>query len=488
MSTFEQQGNLWLPSQQDTSRFRKAPPPKLGPQHVPWQGRGDLGYYELPGGNVLQFDLTRLTLSDYRTMRSHYQINMSLQILTFVIHSIDWRIECDDKRIADFCDENMREMWTRFMRAISQAWWAGYSPINIEWTQDRVPGKITISNFKDLVPEECQPEWKEINRVNSDGSRVKLYEYDGINHRNTSQTIPKEATLWYPVLKENGDIYGRKLLKPAFAPWFFSQLIHLFANRYFERFGEPLPVGRAPFDDSVDVGGTTKTGKEIMEGIVSNIRNRAAVVLPADRAGGSGDSNDFEYTIDYLESQMRGADFERYLARLDEEMSLAMFMPVLLFRTSDIGSYNLGQAHEQLFFMMVEGLVGDIAEYLEKYALNRLVDFNYGPNAPRAHFRWRKLGKTRDETLRAVVQASIQQNHIRPNVTDLGEAIGLTLEEIEVLSPDGEAPTTEGGTETGGPGSTKIKVKTTAPTGSDGGEGGTGDGDADDDSGRGSAS
>jgi hypothetical protein len=28
-------------------------------------------------------------------------------------------------------------------------------------------------------------------------------------------------------------------------------MLHLFANRYYERFGEPTPIGRAPMDDDV---------------------------------------------------------------------------------------------------------------------------------------------------------------------------------------------------------------------------------------------
>ena len=50
---------------------------------------------------------------------------------------------------------------------------------------------------------------------------------------------------------ENGNYYGRKLLNACFTPWYFSTLIHLFANRYYERFGEPIPIGRAPFDEDV---------------------------------------------------------------------------------------------------------------------------------------------------------------------------------------------------------------------------------------------
>ena len=50
----------------------------LGDKFGSWAGR-DLDYWTLPGGAVLQFDLSRLTLADYRAMRDHYQINASLK-------------------------------------------------------------------------------------------------------------------------------------------------------------------------------------------------------------------------------------------------------------------------------------------------------------------------------------------------------------------------------------------------------------------------
>jgi hypothetical protein len=50
---------------------------------------------------------------------------------------------------------------------------------------------------------------------------------------------------------------------------------------------------------------------------------------------------------------MRGADFERYMTRLDEEMSIGLFTPILLLRTADVGSYNLGQGHMQIYLWML---------------------------------------------------------------------------------------------------------------------------------------
>ena len=213
--------------------------------------------------------------------------------------------------------------------------------------------------------------------------------------------IPPENTLWYPLLMENGNYYGRKLLKAAFAPWYFSTLVHLFANRYYERFGEPVPVGRADFDDEIQVGNELIPGKVVMENILMNLRNRSVVTLPSER---DPVTKEFTYDIEYLESQMRGADFERYLARLDEEMSLAMFTPMLLMRTGDVGSNNLGVQHTQTWLWMINALAGDLKEYIDHYVTERLKAINFSPNAPAWTWHYRKMGKEQVETTRAIMQ------------------------------------------------------------------------------------
>jgi hypothetical protein len=180
-----------------------------------------------------------------------------------------------------------------------------------------------------------------------------------------------------------------------------------------------------------------------MDMILTNIRNRAVVVLPNDlNVVGTNNTTKptYDYEIEYLESQMRGADFERYLTRLDEEISLGLFTPVLLYRTADVGSYNLGDAHYRLFMAMLNALGGDMKEYIDHYVLDRMVDFNFGPNAPRARWIPRKLGKDHPETLRAIIQQAIQAGWAKVDVAELGTALGITVDEVEILQENPRTP------------------------------------------------
>lgn len=725
----------------------KNPKPTVGDAFADWGGLNK-DFIHLPGGGVIGFDTSKLKIRDFRRMREHYQIGSSLHVLTFMLHQLDWRVECEDKKVQDWCTYNLELVWTRLIRAMSSAFAYGFSANAVEWENDTVNGKLRLNKIKDLLPEECEVNWKYVKSSLKSDSDAKMEApkvpvFDGIKRRGSNHKVPVENcvtpetpvlmydyswkkagdvqvgdellafdehqpdsgyrryrksvvevvgpvtrptltietrtgqpitvsddhkflvrrdaqgatfgrvesdgktcpncglalvkvhgnqkycdescqieflknrrraagvgykaswawvdakdlkigdkigyfgdvseysdsraagyvagifdgegsltitsggvvvlsfsqrgtavledtltyldmfgfeysitdntrddcnqvvvkggrreiarfmnvfdpvrlksksidmfdgvavkvghsvdtatvsgiydsgeqvvskiqtstrtlitagyfshnSLWYPLLMENGNYYGRQLLRTAFQPWFFSTLIHLYQNKYFERFGEPVPIGRAPYNDKVTVGDKTAYGYDLMATILSNIRSRSAVVLPNTRSKeGLNDQPEFDYQVEYLESQMRGADFERYLTRLDEEMSLALFTPLLLLRTADGGGFNQGIAHTQVYLWMLNAVAGDMAEYIDKYILRYMAIYNFGAKAKLPRIRFRKLGVAQQETLRAVVQAMISKGTVKPDVEELGQHIGLTLEEIEEVTEPQEEP------------------------------------------------
>jgi DNA-binding transcriptional MerR regulator len=431
-----------------SATMKKDPPPKLGEAFAPWAGR-DIEHMTLPGGGLVQFDLSKLRLEDYRTMRDHYQVNSSLAVLSFMQHQSDWHIECEDKKIADSCTEMMQEIWTPLNRSLGTANWAGYSPNALDWDNDIQKRQVRITKWKDLIPEECRVHWDEVEGWAPPGRpRPKYKVYDGIDYEpQRGWPIPVENSFWYPLLMENGDYYGKKLLRPAFQSWFFSILIHLFANRYFERFGEPTPIGRAPFDEEVEYKTSTGTqrvrGNEYLLGVLQQLRNRSVVVLPNDRTQtGNNGQMSFDYEIEYLESQMRGADFERYLTRLDEEISLGLFTPILLLRTADVGSYNLGVGHMQVYLWMLNAMNDDRAQYINKYILRKFTNYNFSPNAPSPKIVFRKMGNTDTDLIKQLLVALVSGNKADVDLEELGTLAGLSLKQIRQTVTD---PATETG-------------------------------------------
>lgn len=420
-----------------SAMFKKAPPPKTGEPFVVWGDNGQQ-WAQLPQGGIVQFNLERLQIADYRAMLPHYQVNASLAVLSFMLHQSDWHIECTNQKIADEVEGQLRKMWTPLNRALSSANWAGFSANVLQWENDSNTGRVVLAKIKDLVPESVSPNWKEVDAWKPSDPKYanvkpKVKIYDGINQVGGHWPFPPENTLWYPLLMTNGNYNGTYLLKSAFQSWFFSILIHLFANRYFERFGEPLIKARAPFEDRVTLPGTTESmsGIEFMTRILSNVRSQAVVTLPDTKTEMSSGRAEFDYQLEYLESQMRGADWERYLTRLDEEISIGLFTPILLLRTADVGSYNLGVGHMQMYLWMLNAMNNDRALYIDKYINNRIVDINFGVKAPRASIKFRKLGNQNAEVVRAIVDSYLSKGRIKVDVKELGEIAGMSMEEVE---------------------------------------------------------
>lgn len=442
------------------SSFKKAAPPKTGEMFGKWAG-SDVQLLQLPGGGIIQFDLSKLTLADYRAMTTHYQVNSSLSILSFMLHQSNWTIECEDDKIAQHCTDNLTEIWTQLNRGLSQAHWAGFSPNVLQWENDLNTGTTVIAKVKDLLPEMCAVNWKEVDGYAPPGNiPPKLRIYDGIKQFGTQFPIPVENSLWYPLLMENGDFYGRKLLKAAYTSYFFSMLMHLFSNRYYERFGEPVPIGRAPFDDIVQVPDSTapdgfreQRSNDYMLDQLMSLRNRSVVVLPSDhQTDANGRTGYFEYDIQYLESQMRGADFERYMQRLDQEISLAMFTPVLLMNTADVGSYNLGIGHMQMYLWMLNAINGDRASYINKYVLAPMARYNFPPNSPLPRIRFQKLDNNNQQLLTTIMQSLIQSGQIIFDAEQISNLSGLSIQQVGAAAgtlTGGVVPDADGGDQQG---------------------------------------
>lgn len=419
---------------------KKTQAPALGERYGKWAGP-EVPFLQLPGGGAIGFDTSNLSLSDFRQMKGHYQINSSLSVLTFMMHQMEWHIESPKQAVSDLVENQLRNVWSRLVRAQSQSLWAGYSPNVLQWENDFVGREIVLTKIKDLIPEDCRVNWKKVESPVPGYPNAKSIHnvYDGINQVGAAVPIPVENSYWYPILMEHGNYYGRRLLESAFQPWFFSVLLHLFANRYYERFGEPTPIGRAPYEDEIDIDGKSIPGNKMMAMLLQQLRNRSTVVLPNEKTQhGDETTMDFDYQIEYLESQMRGADFERYMTRLDEEMSLAMFTPILMMRTADVGSYNLGTQHTQVYQWMLNAISGDWAYYINKYIIRPIVAYNFNGRPVEAKIVFTKMGKTSNELLQAIISELLKGGKIKFDARELGEMVGLSVEEISEVTDEKE--------------------------------------------------
>ena len=442
-------------SSRDHARPRKnAGKPAVGEITGTWQGDYSAPYLSLPGGVTVQFDTSRLTLGDFRRMSEHPQIASSLNLLTFMVHQFDYQLEGGTEKVRRHCEENLEHIWTPLIRSLSSSFRFGFSANAVQWENQPGTSRLWINKIKDLVPEYASPRWKEeigaplyddedrpiIDHATGRQKYSKVQVFNGIRIEG-DYPIPASNSLWHSLLMENGNMYGTRLLRTAFRPWFFPNLVMLFANSYYERFGNPLPIGRAPYDEKINVGTTEnpvyQSAPAVMRDVLESIRNRSVVVLPSDRtAVNLNDKPEHDYQLELLEGSLRGAEFEKYLAYLNEEMSLALFTPSLLMRTGTSGSYNQGIIHMTVWQNMLNALSADFAQTINRYVLRPMARHNFGKNVEPPKIVFRKLGRADATTMRGIAQELIRSGRATVDYSELGAQIGLSVAEVEELRQD----------------------------------------------------
>lgn len=396
----------------------------------------------LPGVGLYKVDTDHLSLLDYYSMKDYYQIKTAFAMISFTLMSLNWWVVGGKSKINKAVEWQIREIWSDLMKTITKAFWSGFSPNVKVFDVHPTNGYLYIQELRDLSPFAC-----EICVDKKDQSFDGFIQRGGSYKINTikagalteeivnveAQKIEPKYAFWYSFMKENGNFYGQKLLKGAYMPWFFSQVIHLYVNRYFYRFSTPLALGYAPSGYVEGSDGTQISAQDAMIEILKEVRNNSSVSLPSDR----DENGELIWDIKYIESQMRGYDFEAYLKRLDREMSRALFLPDLLFEAGKVGSYKLGELHKDTFLMLLNALMNDIKGYIDKYISKQFVEYNFGPSEEIPRFQFEKQGTVSTPIIVEMIKQLTDNGTLDFDIEEIARITGVPLKEAKkVLSGD----------------------------------------------------
>lgn len=385
-------------------------------------GGNSLYTQRLPGG--LRYNADDVTIKTYRKMRLDPQVSACLNVIKFTMQRVDWYVEGDEKT-KKVIEKSIDNVWNHLIRSITKSLWAGYSPNVKIFSLDG--SNYVLRKIKDLDPATCKVKTDEKGNFNGFVQEIM----------GEKEIISPDYAFWYAHQMEDGDLYGNSMIKPSYKPWYYAELLHLFANRYYERFGEPVVVGRAPIGDTVeDTNGTKRDSMASMQAAGEGIRSHTVLTIPGDR----DETGNRLYDLEYLESQMRGVDFEVYMKRLDLEKARAIFVPDLLLGSGNVGSYALGLEHKATFITGIMGILDDYFEWINKYIVQQLVELNY-PSGE-AKLKYTPLSRVTEDAIVDMVRDLVSTGKIAPEIQTLSDRIGIPLKE-EKSPPPIEKPAKE---------------------------------------------
>lgn len=321
----------------------------------------------------------------YREMRDNDPVvGAMLYAIDKVITRLEWHVDGEDERTAQFVDECLNDMsdsWDATLQNILSMLVYGWSFHEIVYKIRRgdTEDARTSSRFKDnrigwrkwpVRAQETLQEWMLDERGGIRGM-VQTDPAVGAMFR-----IPIEKALLFRTTTNRNNPEGYSLLRNAYRPWFYKRRIEEIEAIGIERDLAGLPMAYVPPEYlSSTATPAQKTVLQAITNIVQNVKRneQEGIVFPAayDEQG----NRVFDLTL-LSASGSRQFDTGAVIQRYDQRIAMSLLSDFLLLGSDRVGSFALGTAKVDLWTLAVDSIAKTIAETINQYAIPRLLKLN----------------------------------------------------------------------------------------------------------------
>jgi len=255
--------------------------------------------------------------------------------------------------------------------------------------------------------------------------------YAGLRQPHMDGPIPPEKTFVMTLNKEWGNLHGRGRLDAAYEPWYWSSVIYMFANRYFERKADPVIKAHGPSEIRPDPQtGAEENTLDSLNDSLGSLRSSGAIALPDER----DEHGNRRWDVEYLLDDQRGEMFRKYIEHLDAKKLRALFVPERsLTQDGSVGSQAAARQYADTFLLMEAGLLQDIVGQVNAFVVRPLVEANFGPAALDDGLRLATTGISRqnEEILADVLRLAVEAEKNGGKLAELIDRMKL-LEQLNV--------------------------------------------------------
>lgn len=381
-------------------------------------------------GNFLgAYNPETITYDTFSKMKLNPQLAAGVKLIKLPILGQNWSVECEDKEIQDFIHNSFKPLWHQLLGSVLTFVEFGVSMHEIVVKHNK-KRRIIPKKFKSLFPE-----WIKIRTDKKDNFAgiTQVFQGDDV-------VVPLNRSLVITHDKGDsfGNLFGTSRLKPCYETWYWWVSIMQFMLRYFEKKGTPPVIVRFP--PGKDRTGTLHSDTALSIG--KALMSETVVAIASSRyTGGAGEDNR-KWDLEYLTDDKRGEMFITALSFLDAKLLRGLFIPERVF-TQDVsgkaGSYALSKVHADMFLLGEEGLIVDIEWQLNKYAVRRFVEWNFGEDAPPCHVRIERITEARKQFLKTIFLEMVKKGTAIPSIKQVAEEVGVPIDENgEIIIPKKE--------------------------------------------------
>ena len=341
-------------------------------------------------------------------------VRASLMSVKLPIRATNWFIKpaSDDPKdieIAEFIDQNLfKEMtitWADFLRQALLHLDYGRMVFEIVYKQ-LDDGRIGWHKFAPRLPATI---FKWQTEDNQDGVTQFLPTGGYVS-------IPIEKLIIFVNDKEGDNWEGISLIRPAYKHWYIKDSLYKIDALAFERQGLGIPFVKPPL-------GANLQEEDKAEELLKNLRANEESHLKIPQGWGFG-------FMDMNAGSLR--NIQPTILHHDRQIVknvLAQFLE--LGASGASGSFALSQDQSRLFLLSLQAVARHIAEAINKFAIPRLVDFNFEVKEyPELDFA--KIGQVDFDKLSTALQRLSQSGVLTPD-EDLEAHIRETMELPEMM-------------------------------------------------------
>jgi hypothetical protein len=311
------------------------------------------------------------------------------------------------------CFEMMEGSIIETCADILSAIWAGYSGSEIVYKPDGA--KIRWDYIATYHPRTVFFNIdKETGRMDKDEPITQFRWFAG-----SPIKIPRNKCIVYSHNARFGNWYGTSQLRAARKNWLLKDPVLKMWLNAVDKFGTPLIAAMVPDGDIQDPDkpylddGTTQNRIpqiDYMARLLTNLRSGTGLAM------GSG-TKDEKVDIKALASGGAGMGqvFTELVNYLNRAIFRSMLVPSLLFEEGqNSGSYALGQAHFDMYSMMLDSIYKRLTETLLEWLVRPLVDMNFGPQKDYGEFPEREMSETDRNVIAGIFTQMVNAGFLDP--------------------------------------------------------------------------
>lgn len=376
----------------------------------------------------------RVSVRFKKTMRMDPPISLGLKTLKAPIRNVEWWVDGQDRDIAAFNEEviklHQKSLSRKALRAVDFGWqvceWVwGRQTIRVDNERLKVHKTFRDAfvpiHFIDLDPQYIEPVLDEKIGIFAGVKPIGTFE-------DREKIIPRWKLFYTANEPEYGDPRGHSILDDVYPVYYWCQLAHLMAARYFESRAIPNPVVRCPATETIDpTTGQRAQNVNVALSAADNLRHGKPAVMPSDI---DQDARLYLWTMELLQSDKRGDEFKDYIAFLNDLKMMGLGIPPkVLLQGSGVGTFAETREITTTWSETQETLLDDLwVEPINDQLIPMLTVLNFGQDAEQPRFETEGFKRTDQALIARVIDKMFEAKHRLKKAS--GETVDVSLSEL----------------------------------------------------------